>query len=272
MKKQALSAVVLVLGGVLFLEISGYGGAGHDHSHDHASEASKEEKAQPATDFLLGEEIKAELGLELGTAETLDIPGSEDLWIAVPTEALTSLSADGKKASVYFSEDPAKDGVPQKFTATEVELGETKAGYVEVKSGLFPGDTVIVKNAYRIRKSGDSEAAEKQERSPEPNSPKGDRITPSAASEPKTVQAYRTKTSAGTATNGRPELRDPAVCDFRCPLEDGVTASVCPDTTAPVCDKGSVYQERSHCDREEYRARHSRSHRSYRRGNCELRR
>ena len=69
MKKQALSAVVLVLGGILMFGISGYGGAGHDHSHDHPAETPKASDATDSTiDFLLTDELKADLGLEVGTA------------------------------------------------------------------------------------------------------------------------------------------------------------------------------------------------------------
>ena len=267
MKKQALSAVVLVLGGILIFGISGYGGAGHDHSHDHPAESPKASDATNSkTDFLLTDALKAELDLEVGTAETPDIPGSEDLWIAVPTEALTSLSADGKKASVYFSETSPKDGVPQKFTATEVELGDIRAGFVEVKSGLFPGDTVIVKNASRIGERGGIGKAEKQATPPVTKSPDVDTTTPPDAPEPKTVKADRTQPSElAKGSKDMPGTKNRVACDFRCPVEDEVTPSVCPD--GPACDKERSFRGWE-CDRKVYRGSRSRRYR----GTCELQR
>ena len=85
-------------------------------------------------------------------------------------------------------------------------------------------------------------------------SPNVDTTTPAAASEPKTVKVDRTQPSElAKGSKDMPGTKDRVACDFRCPLEDEVTPSVCPDAAAPVCDKGQAYQDRGHCDRENYR-------------------
>ena len=79
--------------------------------------------------------------------------------VSVPAAAL--ITDSGGDMSVLFSDSGNKKDGDQKFAPVKVKVGTISDGYVEIKSGLFPGDSVIVKNAPLIKlANGEKEPVE----------------------------------------------------------------------------------------------------------------
>jgi len=249
MKKKALSSVGLVLGGCLWFAISGYGGPGHDHG---SKKSAVPEAVEAVADFVLNDEVKAKLDLEVGAVEMPDIPGSNATVIAVPVGAISNPSKSGS-ATVFFTEDSGEDGTAQKFAALEVEIGETKNGYVEIISGLLPGDVVIVKNAARIGEKAVEDVA-KNPAEPTGEQPQLEISTPiSEPSKMESEQVAAAKTPVKPAVSDQTASKKAEACDTRCPFETQVPETFCPNDTS------HANKDSSHCDRDDYRRKsHSR--------------
>lgn len=100
---------------------------------------------------MLSTEARRDLGLEDGLVELRSVAESKDPVIAVPAEAIVK-DAEGRAFVFSKKGGSEEDGV---YARTEVELGAGDEEFTEIKSGLFPGDTIVVENADRVPTNAD---------------------------------------------------------------------------------------------------------------------
>jgi multidrug efflux pump subunit AcrA (membrane-fusion protein) len=115
-----------------------------DHDHDHESEAEHSN-------------LMEQLGFGLAKVEDRLIAGKE--VTAIPVEAVFQ-----QKGTTFVIAEDEDDH--HNFTRWEVQLGKSDGQFVEAKSGVFPGDEVVVRQrellAFKIEKVDQTPPAEKR--------------------------------------------------------------------------------------------------------------
>lgn len=193
-KKSLLTLSAFLCGAVALTAIADdHDHEGHDHSaHDHSHEEKKTDAE--SSGFKVSKTLREEIGLATYVVEMRVLPGKDDEVTAVPR---SSLFEQGGKAYVFAQSESDADS----FERWEVTLGAGDEQFVEAKTGVFPGDTLVSENTVTLARIEDRtfarpEAADQS-------------IATNAPADTKTTQAR---------TQPRPEQLGVAKVEDPCPL------------------------------------------------------
>ena len=156
---------VMAAGSVtLMLSTSGYCGtrplgtrhhSGHDHSaHDHS--AHDRQQPNPSTAPAVSKDTvridaatRTRVGIEVAEVPTRAVGDQSDEVSALPKGSV--FSEDGKHFVFALP-----DGATDRFERWEVTLGAKDDFFVEIKTGVFPGDRIVIAGVGSIRQMADS--------------------------------------------------------------------------------------------------------------------
>ncbi|MEC5129463.1 hypothetical protein VSU19_22065 [Verrucomicrobiales bacterium BCK34] len=138
-KKSLLTLSAFFCGAVALTVIADdHDHEGHDHSaHDHSHEEKKSDAE--STSFKVSKELREEIGLATHVVEMRELAGKNDEVTAVPR---SSIIEQGGKAYVFAQSESDADS----FERWEVTLGAGDGQFVDAKTGVFPGDTLVSNN------------------------------------------------------------------------------------------------------------------------------
>lgn len=135
MKTRSLFGVSLVLAAALFVGCGSHAGAGHD-DHEHAAEVSPAVEFKAGHGLRLGPAAQRFAGLVIAEVATRDLPDAASVT-AIPETALLR-TVRGEFVFVANGDW---------FLRTPVRTAAAAGGWVEVRDGLYEGDTVVAQGA-----------------------------------------------------------------------------------------------------------------------------
>ena len=138
MKSHAITAIAIAVGAGLWAH-TGFGD-GKDKTSPDATEP----------EITLSSELRENKEIKLGITELRTVGESVDPVTAVPIGAIDENS--DSDPVVYRKSAEGDD----KFVAIKVELGASDETHVEIKSGLFPGDSIVTENASKVVTKSDT--------------------------------------------------------------------------------------------------------------------
>lgn len=111
--------------------------------------ASVDTRIDPRTRTFIARALvnNADGALKPGMQVTATIEGPERTVVAVPDIAVQ----EEGRASFVFVAPPAKGEASVKAERREIQIGQRRDGFVEVRAGLKPGETIITEGLVRLR-------------------------------------------------------------------------------------------------------------------------
>ena len=161
MKKPSPNVIVsvcslMVLGSAMLALHAGRH-ADHDHDHDHDHSEHEAEKASPSnapvgstTSVDIDAAMQSALGIEIAEVPTRTIGDESGEVSALPKASV--FTEDGKHFVFALP-----DGVKDRFERWEVTLGTSDDFFVEIKTGVFPGDRIVIAGVGPIRQMANSD-------------------------------------------------------------------------------------------------------------------
>ena len=168
MKKRSPKAIVsiftLMALGSAILALHAGGHADHDHDHSaHEGQKTGQSNASvgPATSVDIDASQQLELGIKIAEVPTRTIGDGSDEVSALPKASV--FNEDGKHFVFALPE-----GVKDRFERWEVTLGTSDDFFVEIKTGVFPGDRIVIAGVGSIRQMANSDKEVVDETKEEP--------------------------------------------------------------------------------------------------------